>query len=59
MKEKCSNPPILTVNYATNPEWHKEVLKLTGGVGVDIVVENSGSGIFGEAHEMYSTWWYH
>lgn len=44
MREKFSIPPILTVNYATNPNWHKEVLKLTDGVGVDIVVENGGTG---------------
>lgn len=44
MKEKFATPPILTVNYVTNAEWHKEVLKLTGGVGVDIVVENGGTG---------------
>lgn len=34
--------PILTVNYATNPDWHEEVLRLTGGVGVDLVLENGG-----------------
>lgn len=40
MREKFLNPPILTVNYATNPDWHNEVLEVTAGVGVDIVVEN-------------------
>ncbi|KAJ5088307.1 hypothetical protein N7456_011923 [Penicillium angulare] len=44
MKEKYSNPPILTVNYSQTPDWDEEVLKLTGGVGVDIVVENGGAG---------------
>lgn len=44
MREKFSNPPILTVNYATSPDWHDEVLKLTNEVGVDIVVENGGTG---------------
>jgi NADPH:quinone reductase-like Zn-dependent oxidoreductase len=44
MREKFLNPPILTVNYATNPDWHNEVLELTSGVGVDIVVENGGTG---------------
>jgi NADPH:quinone reductase-like Zn-dependent oxidoreductase len=29
-----------TVNYATNPEWGQEVLRLTGGV--DVVLENVG-----------------
>ncbi|KAL4984875.1 chaperonin 10-like protein [Aspergillus falconensis] len=37
------NPPLLTVNYATNPEWQEEVLKFTDGVGVDLVVEVGGS----------------
>lgn len=44
MRETFSNPSILTVNYAKNLDWHKEVLELTGGVGVDIVVENGGTG---------------
>lgn len=34
--------PILTVNYATNLDWDQEVLKLTGGIGVDLVLENGG-----------------
>lgn len=42
MKQKYSDPPLLTVNYS-NTEWHEEVLKLTDGVGVDILVENGGS----------------
>lgn len=36
-------PEIQTVNYSTHPEWHEEVLRLTDGVGVDLVVENGGS----------------
>lgn len=44
MKEKYSNPPILTINYSQIPEWDREVLRLTNGVGVDIVVENGGTG---------------
>jgi NADPH:quinone reductase-like Zn-dependent oxidoreductase len=44
MKEKYGSPPLVTVNYAKNPNWHEEVLKLTNGVGVDIVVENGGTG---------------
>ncbi|KAF2162766.1 hypothetical protein M409DRAFT_27005 [Zasmidium cellare ATCC 36951] len=36
------NEPILTVNYASNPNWHEEVLRLTDGVGVDFVLENGG-----------------
>ncbi len=33
-----------TINYRTHPEWEKEVLRLTGGVGVDHVVEIGGTG---------------
>ena len=44
MKDKYANPPLLTVNYSTNVDWHEQVLKLTDGVGVDIVVENGGAG---------------
>ncbi len=32
------------VNYAKFPEWQDEVLKLTGGEGVDVVVEVGGPG---------------
>ena len=30
------------INYKTNPEWGKEARKLTGGRGVDVVVEVGG-----------------
>ncbi|KAF5709963.1 alcohol dehydrogenase [Fusarium mundagurra] len=43
IKRQFGNPEIKTVNYKTHPEWHKEVLRLTNGVGVDLVVENGGS----------------
>lgn len=33
-----------TINYKTTPDWDKEVLRLTGGEGVDCVVEVGGSG---------------
>ncbi len=33
-----------TINYRTTPDWDKEVLKLTGGIGVDAVVEVGGAG---------------
>jgi NADPH:quinone reductase-like Zn-dependent oxidoreductase len=33
-----------TVNYREFPEWHEEVRKLTGGRGVDLVVEVGGAG---------------
>ncbi|HEY9775872.1 MAG TPA: NAD(P)-dependent alcohol dehydrogenase [Planktothrix sp.] len=34
------------INYKTNPDWEKEVIKLTGGVGADQVVELGGAGTF-------------
>lgn len=34
----------MTINYRTTPEWQDEVLKLTAGAGVDIVVEVGGEG---------------
>ncbi len=42
--EHFSEPPILTVTYAKNLNWHEEVLKYTNGVGVDTVLENGGPG---------------
>lgn len=33
---------IKVINYRTNPEWEKEVIRLTGGKGVDIVLETVG-----------------
>jgi NADPH:quinone reductase-like Zn-dependent oxidoreductase len=32
------------VNYRKNPDWEKEVLRLTDGEGVDLVLETAGSG---------------
>jgi NADPH:quinone reductase-like Zn-dependent oxidoreductase len=32
------------INYKTNPNWDKKVLELTGGYGVDRVVEVGGAG---------------
>ncbi len=34
------------INYRTTPEWQKEARALTGGVGVDHVVEVGGAGTF-------------
>ena len=33
-----------TINYKTNPDWEKTVLDMTGGLGVDHVVEVGGAG---------------
>jgi NADPH:quinone reductase-like Zn-dependent oxidoreductase len=35
-----------TINYKTTPEWDKEVLRLTGGQGADIVLEVGGGETF-------------
>jgi NADPH:quinone reductase-like Zn-dependent oxidoreductase len=32
------------VNYRSNPDWHEAVRKLTGGRGVDYVIEVGGAG---------------
>lgn len=32
-----------TINYRTNPDWSTEVLRLTNGKGVDLVVEVAGA----------------
>jgi NADPH:quinone reductase-like Zn-dependent oxidoreductase len=37
------------INYKKTPEWGKEVLKLTGGQGVDHVVEVGGAGTLAES----------
>jgi NADPH:quinone reductase-like Zn-dependent oxidoreductase len=33
-----------TINYAKTPEWNKEAMRLTGGRGVDVVLEVGGTG---------------
>jgi NADPH:quinone reductase-like Zn-dependent oxidoreductase len=35
-----------TINYRTDPEWAKAARKLTGGRGVDHVIEVGGAGTF-------------
>ncbi|OAP57705.1 hypothetical protein AYL99_08443 [Fonsecaea erecta] len=42
-KQRHQPPAISTVNYARNPQWHEEVLQLTDGEGVDLVVEIGGT----------------
>ena len=32
-----------TINYRTNPDWEKEVMKITHGNGVDNIFENGGA----------------
>lgn len=38
-----------TINYRSTPEWGKEVLKRTGGEGVDLVVEVGGAGTLAQS----------
>lgn len=39
------------INYRTNPEWGKEVLRLTDGRGVDVVVEVGGDNTMAKSLE--------
>lgn len=38
-----------TINYRAEPEWHEPVRRLTGGEGVDHVVELGGAGTMGRS----------
>jgi NADPH:quinone reductase-like Zn-dependent oxidoreductase len=38
-----------TINYRTNPEWHKQVLEITGGQGVHLTVETGGAGTLNQS----------
>ena len=40
---------VTWINYRTTPEWGKEVRKLTGGVGVDHVIEVGGAGTLAQS----------
>lgn len=33
-----------TINYRSSPDWAAEVVEVTGGLGVDLVIENGGAG---------------
>lgn len=37
------------INYKSTPAWEKRVLELTGGAGVDFVVEVGGAGTLGQS----------
>jgi NADPH:quinone reductase-like Zn-dependent oxidoreductase len=41
-KKVADGSSIGCVNYKTRPQWEEEARQLTGGRGVDIVVENGG-----------------
>ena len=34
---------VSTINYSNNPQWAEEAIRLNGGNGVDIVIENGGT----------------
>jgi len=38
-----------TINYETTPDWEKQVLALTNGIGVDHVVEVGGAKTLGQS----------
>jgi NADPH:quinone reductase-like Zn-dependent oxidoreductase len=35
--------PVIGINYSTHPDWDVEARKLTGGLGVDVVINNVGA----------------
>jgi len=39
------------INYARTPEWDREVVRITGGRGVDCVVEIGGAGTLGRSYQ--------
>jgi NADPH:quinone reductase-like Zn-dependent oxidoreductase len=43
LQKRFTSPPLLTVNYAKDPAWEETVLELTGGDGVDLILENGGA----------------
>lgn len=40
---------IETINYKTYPEWSSEVMRITNGVGADIILENGGPATINES----------
>jgi NADPH:quinone reductase-like Zn-dependent oxidoreductase len=44
-----------SVNYQRVPAWHREVLKITGGHGVDCVVEVGGAGTLERSFDSLAT----
>ncbi|KAL0573820.1 hypothetical protein V5O48_008128 [Marasmius crinis-equi] len=47
-----------TINYRTTPDWEKEVLKITNGLGVDYTIKMGGPGTFMQSIEAtrYGGW---
>jgi NADPH:quinone reductase-like Zn-dependent oxidoreductase len=46
---------ILTINYKNTPAWGQEAVRLNHGKGVDLVIENGGSGTIAESFEALAT----
>ena len=44
-----------TVNYSTEPDWDKRVRELTGGIGVDHVIEVGGAGTLAKSMRAVRT----
>jgi NADPH:quinone reductase-like Zn-dependent oxidoreductase len=44
-----------TINYRSHPDWEQEVLRLTGGRGVDHVVEVGGVGTLARSFQAVAT----
>lgn len=40
------------INYKTTPDWDKRAKELTGGLGVDHIIEVGGAGTFGSRFEL-------
>jgi NADPH:quinone reductase-like Zn-dependent oxidoreductase len=48
-REPGTGPEILTINYRETPDWGAKAKELTGGGGVDLVVEVGGAGTLGQS----------
>ena len=46
----------LTINYRTTPDWAEEVLRLTDGKGVDLVIETGGPGTLNQSLQAVSSY---
>jgi NADPH:quinone reductase-like Zn-dependent oxidoreductase len=44
-----AGPEILGINYRETPDWGAKAKELTGGAGVDLVVEVGGAGTLGQS----------
>jgi len=51
IKRVCALGASDGVNYKRDPEWEKEVLRITGGRGADHILENGGAGSLNRSFE--------